>query len=157
MNIPTYKLIIVGEAESGKSSIIARLLEEEYPPRSLTGVDLHNVVLAASNYQIKFNIWDCSGTFPITDRGYWKGAQCAMVVLDAIRPRYFATRATIQEIREVCGNIPILLVVNKYDRSRGRYHLKRPISDCIAMCSVSALYNRNIKTPFLMLAKKLLA
>jgi GTP-binding nuclear protein Ran len=84
--------------------------------------------------------------------GYYRGAQCAIVMYDchsklSLRGAEF----WFKEIREKCGNIPIVVCANKVDIEGRQYHKQREEMQWL----VSAKSNYNYEKPFLHLIRVL--
>lgn len=62
-NIPTYKVILIGDMGVGKTSLLRKFINGKYDPNSLPtiGVDLGTKILDIDNNQIKGQFWDTAG------------------------------------------------------------------------------------------------
>src|SRR3990167_193238 len=111
------KVIIVGPAKAGKSSLLQKILDnktpspsEEYTPT--IGVEFGTYTDDAT----KFQIWDTAGqeNFRSITRSYYRGLQFAIVCFDCgSRDQFLATEAFITEIKEASvpedpNQVPVL-------------------------------------------------
>ena len=112
----TFKCILVGEENSGKSSLISLFTKGNIPQKykPTIGVEVHPVIFDTSLGKIQLNIWDCAGQdkFGGLRDGYYIQADCAIIM-------YSTKESTVQkyaqDIYRVCGNIPYVIVKNKID------------------------------------------
>lgn len=101
-----YKLIIIGDSESGKSSLMMRLTENKYyaDPNSTIGVDFK--CLITGDY--KFHIWDTAGQerFRAITRALYKDSDLIMVAFDLNNRKSFENlRYWIPQALQVTDNI----------------------------------------------------
>jgi small GTP-binding protein len=116
----TYKVLVIGDASTGKTSLTHRYLTGIFVDsvRLTIGVDFFSKRIKRDNDRIKLQIWDFGGEerYRFLLPTYSKGANGAMILYDITRQR---TIQTIQEyvkiVRESAGDIPILLVGSKID------------------------------------------
>nr|QBK84941.1 MAG: Ras family GTPase [Pithovirus LCDPAC02] len=121
MRSNTYKLILVGDGGVGKSSYIKKLRISEFKKGYIAtmGVKVYPLNFENDKYgDTTFKIWDCAGLekFKGLGDGYYVGGQCAIVMFDLSSPIlsdriFFWTN----KIRNVCDNIPIVIVGSKSD------------------------------------------
>jgi GTP-binding nuclear protein Ran len=114
----TFKVLLVGIGGVGKTTYLSRLkgsgFEQQYLPT--IGVEVHPVKV---NEHTCMNMWDIAGQekygglYP----GYYTGAQAAIVMLDLTRPKLSVSTCMeyVEDIKKICGDIPIILVYNKAD------------------------------------------
>ena len=81
-----YKVIIVGNSCTGKSSILLRLCDNIFTESYLTtiGVDFKIRTFAVDNKKVKLQIWDTAGQerFHNIITSYFKGADAVVIVFD---------------------------------------------------------------------------
>ena len=151
MTTPTYKLIIIGESGSGKTSFVHRYLDnsynEVYTPTD--GVE----VTSLSIKNISFNVWDCAGDPNKKGLGeaYYIGAHCCFIFVTAN-----TTLNTIKnykkEIHEISPRIPIIVIINKCDDNRPNIQLASKIRQLgLHVCSISVKNDWNLFQPFTLL------
>ena len=58
-----YKILLIGESNVGKTSIILRYTENKFDPSGIStcGVDLKNKFVSLNNTKIRLDIWDTAG------------------------------------------------------------------------------------------------
>ncbi|KAK2961583.1 putative GTP-binding nuclear protein spi1 [Blattamonas nauphoetae] len=163
-NLPTFKLVLVGDYGVGKSTFVHRHCFGEFEPRSINadGVDVSTLQLDTSLGPVRFNIWDTSGQERDGDLsdGYYANAQCAILMFDVTsRDTYENVDKWYRDLTRVNENIPIVLVANKVDspdrevRTRQvTFHRQKNLQ----YVEISAKLNYNIEKPYLMLLSKLL-
>ncbi len=120
LDMPTYKMVLVGDGGVGKSAYVKRLLEdrfiENYTPT--LGVDVDPIVINTSLGPMKFNIWDCAGKkeYSKEKESYFKGADFFVVMFDLTNTASFHNVTIhVQQIRNVQPNALIYLIGNKHD------------------------------------------
>ncbi|KAF9155516.1 GTP-binding nuclear protein gsp1/Ran [Linnemannia schmuckeri] len=162
-NIPTFKLVIVGDGGTGKSTFIKRHLTGEFEKKynATIGVEVHPLGFTTNYGNILFDTWDTAGQekFGGLRDGYYIGGQCAIIMFDLTsRITYRSVPNWHRDLVRVCDNIPIVLCGNKVDVKERKikakqvdFHRKK----CIQYYDISAKSNYNYEKPFLWLARKL--
>eukprot|EP00163_Fabomonas_tropica_P010453 TRINITY_DN205_c0_g1_i4.p1 TRINITY_DN205_c0_g1~~TRINITY_DN205_c0_g1_i4.p1 ORF type:complete len:208 (+),score=49.32 TRINITY_DN205_c0_g1_i4:234-857(+) len=88
-----FKLLIIGDAEVGKSSILIRFTDDEFieknPPT--IGVDFKLKIMKWQGRDVKLTIWDTAGQerFRTLTSSYYRGAQGIILVYDVTRRETF--------------------------------------------------------------------
>jgi GTP-binding nuclear protein Ran len=160
----TYKLIIAGDGGVGKTTFIARHKTGEFRPKYIptVGAEVCPLKFHTSDGPIIFNTWDVAGMekYHGLRDGYFVGGECAIVMYDVDRRSPFAHVADwIRNIRNVCGEIPIVVCGNKIDVISDNDKVSNEeISDLIReqrvrFYQISAKSNYNFEKPFLELAR----
>ncbi|KAF2075832.1 hypothetical protein CYY_002866 [Polysphondylium violaceum] len=84
--IVPVKIVIIGTANAGKTSLALRLVKDTFQNESLptVGAMFLNKFFAFDNYTIKFEIWDTAGQekFHSLANMYFRGSKIAVVVFD---------------------------------------------------------------------------
>lgn len=116
----SYKIILVGDGGVGKSTYIRRHLTGDFERKYLptVGVYIRDLHLNTSIGEFTFNMWDCAGQekFSSMRQGYYGGASAAIIMYDVENSLSFDHVCNwYNEIKSVCGNIPIILCRNKVD------------------------------------------
>ncbi len=117
----SVKLVLLGEAAVGKSSLVLRFVsndfEENKEPTIGAAFLTQRCIIGDKN--IKFEIWDTAGQerFANLTPLYYRNAQAALVVYDVTKPSSFIkARHWVKELHEQASkNIVIALVGNKFD------------------------------------------
>ena len=81
-----YKILILGDARVGKTSILLRYIDNKFETDSLStlGVDVKYKYVTLNNKKIRMNIWDTAGQdrFKTIAKNYFKGANAVIFVFD---------------------------------------------------------------------------
>lgn len=89
----TFKYIIIGDSEVGKSSLLLQFTEQHFQPiHDLTiGVEFGAKMVSIQGRDVKLEIWDTAGqeTFLSITRSYYRGADGALLVFDISRRETF--------------------------------------------------------------------
>merc|ERR1719270_3036391 len=117
-----FKLVLLGDASVGKSSIFMRFLQNKFSEgiETTVGAAFNTKTIESKGRQVKFEIWDTAGQerFRSLAPMYYRGASSAVVVYDQTN---FQTFERAQEwVRQVMQtstnpNIVIALAANKSD------------------------------------------
>eukprot|EP00164_Ancoracysta_twista_P024200 GFYU01045715.1.p1 GENE.GFYU01045715.1~~GFYU01045715.1.p1 ORF type:complete len:231 (+),score=23.61 GFYU01045715.1:82-693(+) len=115
-----YKLVLLGESGVGKSSLVLRLVKDEWmeSQHSTVGASFFRCSCTVDEQTVNFDIWDTAGQerYKSLASMYYRGAAAAVVVYDITssdsleRAKYW--------IRELMANSPetiVALVGNKCD------------------------------------------
>merc|ERR1719421_2578789 len=121
-----FKLIIVGDANAGKSSFMHQFLEGKFRKQSThtIGVEFGTKIMSIGGRQIKLQIWDTAGQerYRAVTRSYYRGAVGALILYDVTsRDSYNNLPTWLQDAREQAWkNISIIAVGNKRDLKEER-------------------------------------
>ena len=184
-DMPTFKLVLVGDGGTGKTTFVKRHLTGEFEKKYVAtlGVEVHPLVFHTNRGPIRFNVWDTAGQekFGGLRDGYYIQGQCAIIMFDVTsRVTYKNVPNWHRDLVRVCENIPIVLTGNKVDIKDRKvkaksivFHRKKNLqvrtlkwraSICFAIINfglfqyydISAKSNYNFEKPFLWLARKLI-
>jgi len=118
----TFKIIIIGPAASGKTSLIRRFVENQFSIsyKFTIGVDfLAKTVKFDKDKIAKLSIWDVGGQerFKILRRSFYEGAHGAILVFDLSRAKTFPKmKEWLIDMRSIIEEkIPIIILGNKSD------------------------------------------
>ena len=120
-----FKILLIGDAGVGKSSIMLRFTDEAFDPNlgSTIGVDFKVKMAEIRNKRIKMTIWDTAGQerFRTLTSSYYRGAQGIILVYDVTRKDTFDNLDQwLREMEVYCpgggGEVVKLLVGNKVDK-----------------------------------------
>jgi len=160
---PTFKLVLVGDGGTGKTTFVKRHLTGEFEKKYVAtlGVDVHPLKFHTNHGPIVFNVWDTAGQekFGGLRDGYYIQGKCAIIMFDVTaRITYKNVPNWHRDLTRVCENIPMVLCGNKVDMKDRKvkakqitFHRKKNIQ----YFDISAKSNYNFEKPFLWLAKKL--
>eukprot|EP01099_Mayorella_cantabrigiensis_P000008 TRINITY_DN1004_c0_g1_i1.p1 TRINITY_DN1004_c0_g1~~TRINITY_DN1004_c0_g1_i1.p1 ORF type:complete len:218 (-),score=52.72 TRINITY_DN1004_c0_g1_i1:218-871(-) len=162
-NIPTFKLVLVGDGGVGKTTFVKRHLTGEFEKKYVPtlGVEVRPLKFHTNYGPICFNVWDTAGQekFGGLRDGYYIQGQCAIIMFDVThRLTYKNVPNWHRDLVRVCENIPIVLCGNKVDIKDRQvktkqiiFHRKRGLQ----YYDISAKSNYHFEKPFLWLARKL--
>jgi len=162
-DIPTCKLVVVGDGGVGKTTFVKRHKTGEFEKKyhATIGVEIHPMTFFTSRGPIKFEVWDTAGQekFGGLRDGYYIGAHCALIMFDVTSKATYQNVPTWhRDLVRVCENIPIVLCGNKVDVADRKvkpkqinFHRKKNLQ----YYDLSAKSNYNFEKPFVYLARKL--
>lgn len=164
-----FKLVLLGDASVGKSSLLMRFLHNKFSDgiETTVGAAFSTKTVESRNRQIKFEIWDTAGQerFKSLAPMYYRGASAAVVVYDQTNAASF-TRAQdwVKQVTATTSNpnIVIAIAANKMDlvEDHGR---EVPLDDVenfaeregLLLMETSALSGRNVQKLFETIAEHL--
>ena len=158
-DMPTFKLVLVGDGGTGKTTFVKRHLTGEFEKKYVAtlGVEVHPLVFHTNRGQIRFNVWDTAGQekFGGLRDGYYIQGQCAIIMFDVTsRVTYKNVPNWHRDLVRVCENIPIVLTGNKVDIKDRKvkakaivFHRKKNLQVTMIKVSVDVLYRA---TPLLL-------
>ncbi|THX66688.1 putative rab GTPase Vps21/Ypt51 [Aureobasidium pullulans] len=117
----SVKLVLLGEAAVGKSSLVLRFVNNDFQPNKepTIGAAFLTKKITLPARTIKFEIWDTAGQerFASLAPMYYRNAQAALVVYDLTKPSSLVkARHWVAELqRQASPGIVIALVGNKFD------------------------------------------
>jgi len=163
-NTQTFKLILVGDGGTGKTTFVKRHLTGEFEKKYVAtlGVEVHPLNFHTNFGQIIFNVWDTAGQekFGGLRDGYYIQAKCGIIFFDVTsRVTYKNVANWHRDLIRVCESIPIVLCGNKVDIKDRKVKVKQITfhrKKNLQYYDVSAKSNYNFEKPFLWLARKLL-
>ncbi|EHH21331.1 hypothetical protein EGK_04363 [Macaca mulatta] len=159
-----FKLVLVGDGGTGKTTFVKRHLTGEFEKKYVAtlGVEVHPLVFHTNRGPIKFNVWDTAGQekFGGLRDGYYIQAQCAIIMFDVTsRVTYKNVPNWHRDLVRVCENIPIVLCGNKVDIKDRKVKAKSIVfhrKKNLQYYDISAKSDYNFEKPFLWLARKLI-
>ncbi|MCL4134223.1 UNVERIFIED_CONTAM: hypothetical protein GTU68_017289 [Idotea baltica] len=119
-DLKPFKIVLVGDGGTGKSSFVDRLNDGGYRKEYVAtiGFEEHKIQASTSVGNIEIIIYDTAGqenSGPLRDH-YYKGADAAILFFDVTsRITYKNIPQWHKDITRVCSNIPIALCANKVD------------------------------------------
>ncbi|KAG9395640.1 hypothetical protein J8273_2844 [Carpediemonas membranifera] len=161
--VPTFKLVLVGDGCTGKTTFVKRHRTGEFERRyhATLGVEVRTLPFYTTRGQVNFNVWDTAGQekFGGLRDGYYIGANAAIIFFDVTsRITYKNVPNWHRDLVRVCENIPMVLVGNKVDCKDRQvkaksitFHRRKNIQ----YYEISAKTNYNFEKPFKYLARRL--
>lgn len=115
-----FKVVVIGAAGVGKTSIIRRFCENSFLEgyKTTIGSDFYVKKLDLEKALVNLSVWDLAGEerFKFVLPTFCKGAQGALVVFDLSRRRSYINITTyIELLWQIAGQIPAILIGNKSD------------------------------------------
>lgn len=162
-DVPTFKLILVGDGGTGKTTFVKRHISGEFEKRYLAtmGVEVHPLKFNTNYGPVCFNVWDTAGQEKLGGLrdGYYIQGNAAIIMFDVTaRVTYKNVPNWHRDLVRVCENIPIVLCGNKVDVKDRKvkaksvtFHRKKNLQ----YFEISAKSNYNFEKPFLWIARKL--
>ncbi|KAF8789284.1 Ras-related protein Rab-18 like protein [Argiope bruennichi] len=87
--LTTLKILIIGESDVGKSSLLLRFTDDVFDPglAATIGVDFKVKTVSVDGNKAKLAIWDTAGSerFRTLTPSYYRGAQGAILVISRSR------------------------------------------------------------------------
>lgn len=163
MQINEFKLVLVGDGGTGKTTFVKRHLTGEFEKQYIAtlGVEVHPMPFFTTRGQIRFNVWDTAGQEKLGGLrdGYYIGGHCAIIMFDVCsRITYSNVPKWYKDLTRVCENIPIVLVGNKVDIKDRKvkakqitFHRKKNLQ----YYDISAKSNYQFEKPFVWLLRRL--
>eukprot|EP00697_Spironema_sp_BW2_P001749 gnl/Spiro4/12354_TR6520_c0_g1_i1.p1 gnl/Spiro4/12354_TR6520_c0_g1~~gnl/Spiro4/12354_TR6520_c0_g1_i1.p1 ORF type:complete len:219 (-),score=35.48 gnl/Spiro4/12354_TR6520_c0_g1_i1:19-675(-) len=175
-NVPyTYKVVLLGQARVGKTSLIARYIHNTFddqqpstlpPDHRPTAASFSSKRLLIDGKTVILNIWDTAGQERFHALGpiYYRDADAALLVYDITSTDTLEkVKDWIKELRRTITNkIPMCIAANKIDLERNRRVDAADANNYAASVGAehiptSAKQNKGIDDCFLSVARQLLA
>jgi len=121
-----HKLLLIGDASCGKSSLVARFVDSEFNPKSqaTVGVDFRISSVTIGGKQIKLHLWDTTGNkrFRSITASYYRVAHAVLVCVDTSSEESLESAGGwLQAVEQFCApGTPVLLVGTKADLGGAR-------------------------------------
>ncbi|MHA1651472.1 MAG: Rab family GTPase [Candidatus Helarchaeota archaeon] len=115
-----FKVVVIGAAGVGKTSIIRRFCENSFLEgyKTTIGSDFYVKKLDLDEALVNLSVWDLAGEdrFKFVLPTFCKGAQGGLIVFDLSRRRsYINVTSYIELLWQIVGTIPAILIGNKSD------------------------------------------
>jgi len=161
-----FKLVLLGDASVGKSSILMRFLQNKFSEgiETTVGAAFSTKTIESRNRQIKFEIWDTAGQerFRTITSSYYRGAHGIIVVYDVTDKESFKhVQHWMEEIDKYAADgVNKLLVGNKCDMSSKKvvsYDEAKELADHIGVqfLETSAKNAHNVEQAFQVMAAQI--
>ena len=122
------KILVIGDAGSGKSSLVSRYIDGEYNDTyfNTIGVDFKTKIFEKNGKKIKMNIWDTAGQekFKSLVLSYFRNSDIIILVFDLTNNISFKNiDKWYSDIECFCknGNLKLYLVGTKADVGKDKY------------------------------------
>lgn len=128
-SIPTLKLLLIGNSNVGKSSLLLRFTDDTFLPQeevsATIGVDFKVSMMDVNDKTYKLTIWDTAGQerFRTLTSSYYRGAQGVILVYDVSnRETFDALNNWWNEVNTYCPSPDVvkMIVGNKVDKESSR-------------------------------------
>lgn len=125
-NKHNFKFIVIGASGVGKTSILDRLVDDEFPTEQVStiGVDYKTTVVEIDGQSIKLQIWDTAGQekFHSISRSYFRRAVGVILVYDITDRKSFDELSIwLNDVHTLCDpNASVLMIGNKLDMASQR-------------------------------------
>lgn len=164
-----FKVLIVGETNVGKTSIVSRFIKGEVSEsmNNTIGIDFVSTTIDVNDTSVRMQIWDTAGQerYRSITKAYYRGAQGVFIVFDLSNKKSFTTiNKWIQSLdAETDMQTPKLLIGNKSDildesellEAQNLYSAKSKELG-MPFIAVSAFSGLNIEKMFLEMGRMLL-
>jgi len=161
------KLIIIGEAGTGKSCLLHHFIQNTFKEHSqhTIGVEFSSRTINVGEKKIKLQLWDTAGQerFRSVTRSYYRGAAGALLVYDITSRESFVNLSRWLTDARALGSphLVTVLVGNKSDREEEREVDWAEASRWAAEHDVhyieaSSLTGDNVESPFALAARSVL-
>jgi small GTP-binding protein len=117
----SIKITFLGDANSGKTSLINQFTYQKFDPSSFSTIGASNHIkpITISNTEFTLNIWDTAGQerFKSISKMLYRDADAVVLVFDlSSRSSYESLQGWYESVREISPqNVIILVVGNKID------------------------------------------
>jgi small GTP-binding protein len=121
--IPVLKVVIAGDGNVGKTSLVRRYCEGKFEASRVAtiGVDFQTKVVELPGGSVKLSIWDMAGQdrFRVVRGGFYRGSLATALVYDVTDPLSIANlEKWYQEIFGITPGQRFIVVGNKIDLER---------------------------------------
>ena len=117
----SFKLVVVGDSSTGKTSILERLLNNSFQSDNFPtiGIEFKSYLTNVDGQQVKLNLWDTAGQerYRAVAKSYFRNASGALLVFSIADYESFANvEKWLADLQAGClPNAVFLLVGNKTD------------------------------------------
>lgn len=145
------KVLLVGEACAGKSTIVSRICTGQFnSARSVTvGVDFQVKEVSLGPAVLKLIFWDVAGQerFVSLRSGFYRGGQAVALVYDLTnRTSFDRLRTWVAEVQYYLPGVPKVLVGNKLDLATVARAVSREEADSFAQAHGLYAYETSCAT-----------
>lgn len=161
-----FKLLIIGDSDVGKSSLLLRFADNTFSGNYITtiGVDFKIRTVEVEGEKVKLQIWDTAGQerFRTITSTYYRGTHGVIVVYDVTSGDSFANvKRWLHEIEQNCEVVNRILVGNKNDCPERKVVLTEDAQRFadqmrIQLFETSAKENINVEEMFMAITRQVL-
>jgi Ras-related protein Rab-21 len=165
------KIVLLGDAGTGKTSLVKRFVEDSFSKDEMTtvGAAFMTKRMVIGSYKLKLQIWDTAGQerFRSMTPMYYRGASAAILVYDITSMKSFAAvKSWVLELNDNKDSEEeeriVAIAGNKVDLEQNREvpfeEAKQYASDINALIyETSAINNLGVEDMFLSICNKLIA
>lgn len=161
MTTKTFKCVLIGNGGVGKTTFIERHVNGAFRKKYIPtlGVEVHPLAFNTPDGKIIFNMWDCAGQekFMGLRKGYWKEANCAIVMFDLTSKNSFKSSVEwYNDFKELYPNVPVVVLGSKSDIN-DKHVSNEDVSSAfpgLEYVEVSTKLQHNMNSPFFALIKQ---
>jgi len=161
--VPTFNLILVGDASTGKTTFIKRHKTGEFEKKynATSESEVHRLTFFTNLGKVVFNCWDAPGQlqFDVCDQRYVDGNACIIMFDVSSRESFFSVPVWYKDLTSVYENIPIALCGNKVDLKDRKVKQKDILLHRkklnMQYYDISVKTNYNFEKPLLWIARQL--
>ncbi|MEP7284302.1 MAG: Rab family GTPase [Chloroflexota bacterium] len=118
--LPIYKIVVAGDGNVGKTSLIRRYCEGKFEESRIKtlGVDFQTKLVTLGETLVKLSIWDIAGQdhFLSFRDTFYQGAHAVALVYDVTTPLSFVNlKHWRDEIQSAVPLVPMVVIGNKND------------------------------------------
>ncbi len=165
-----FKIVLAGDGAVGKTSLINRFVTGSFTGdyKATIGVAITSKQLFVENHEVNLQIWDIAGQtlFRQFRKKFYTKAKGALLVFDLTVPKSLDNLylTWIEDIQEIIGEIPFVLIGNKVDLKELRAISPEEITSFLeeqpnvaAYLDASALAGVNVENAFQKLVSEILS
>ena len=159
------KICMLGSFAVGKTSLVRRFVESIYSDNYHTtvGVKIDKKIIHVGAQDLMMLLWDLAGADDVAELrpSYLRGAAGYLLVVDGTRETtFYVALSMITRITEIVGNVPFVMLFNKYDLV-DEWQIDQPTLDVLIAKGydtfiTSAKNGDGVEDAFLRLAQKLI-
>jgi len=148
-----WKILVLGDPSTGKEELIMKYISGHIKEdvKLTIGVDFYSKTTTYNDKKVKLHIWDVGGEerFRFLLNQYCRGASGTIIMYDVTNSKTLEPLSElIQIIRENAGDIPIMLVGNKFDLENSREVSKQEGIEIVRKYNLSTYREVSTKTGY---------
>lgn len=163
----TFKVLLLGDRATGKTSVVRRFVHEKFAKEYLEtiGMEPYTQYATIDGTEVSFSVWDIAAreNFKPLRNFFYKGAKGALIVVDMTRKETLENvNGWVEEALSFTKDQFFMLVGNKNDLTDQitisddeLQKIVDGIPQCIGYIKTSALTGVNIKEAFIILGRRI--